>query len=445
MLLYALPLSTAAVVGFAILVAGAPRPYVGARLYGGPTEGATRLAWRLAVVEHYRGVEAPIVSGPVEVEVAFGGGRSATFRGTLDALGMAEASVEVPGGPLRQAPSVRVLREGDTLAEGRVWLSADEWLARARRRGGFVDVPGTGALEVRVALGRGALAVPFAEPIWIEVRRRSGDPIAGVEVHVEPEGMSLVRPAARDAVVTTDDQGRAEIVVAPREHAVALRVVAEHGGERGQWYATLPVVPGAIQTKLQGGRLRIESPVARDVAYYALLGERARLAGGPVMLEPDGRGGAVQLVALPPLPDGPLWAEASSEPELATEATVGWPLRLPQRPHGEPPRTLAVPDRLLLDGLPRGAAAEEARRDRARLIAGGYSLIALTLASLIVALRARRADTRLRAHLESAGAEQDSRDRIAQRRVGPVAVAVAVLCITLGFALIALLALYRLG
>jgi hypothetical protein len=444
--LYVLPFATAAVVGFALFVVGAQRPYVGARLYGGPTENAPRLSFRLEVVERYRGVEGPLTAdaGPFTVDARFQDGSSARWTGQLDSLGMASVTLEPPGGVVRGAAQVRVLRPGaEPIAEGQVWLPIAAWLARAERHGGWLDVPSKGELKVRVALARGALAVPFAEAIWIEVTR-GGRALAGAKLRVEPEGVRLVRPSARDTLIDTDAAGRVAIVVAPREHNVALSVVVEQAGARGEWYSRLPVVPGAYSVTLVDRRLRIESPVARDVAFFALLTDRARIAGGPVQLDPDGRGGAVQIVDVGPLPDQQIWAQVSSEPELASAATVGWPLRVPATPVGDPPNTFQVPDHLLLDGLGMGARAELQRRSKARAIAAGFTLIALLLASLIVIVRTRSADARLRAHLQAAGEQAASRDLIAQKRAG-ARVALAVLCIALGFAVIAMAALYGLS
>jgi hypothetical protein len=443
--LYVLPFATAAVVSYALFVAGAPRPYAGARLYGGPTEDAARLSWRLAVVERYRGVEGPLApdAGEFSVEAQFDDGSSARWTGKVDALGMAGVTIEPPTKRVRAPVRVRVSRGPETVAEGAVWLPVAQWLERAERHGGWLDVPSKGELSLRVAVARGALAVPFAEPVWIEVRRE-GKALAGAKLHVESEGLNLVQPSAKDALIDTDTAGRAAIVVAPLEHNVALSVVAEHGGARGEWYSRLPVVPGAFSATLQDGRLRIESPIVRERAFFALITERARLAGGPVLLEPDGRGGAVQLVDVGPLPDEQIWAEVSSEPELASTATVGWPLRVSRAPLGDPAHTFQVPDRLLLDGLGVGTRAESARRSQARAIAAGFTILALVLASLIVIVRTRRADSRLRAHLEAAGEEAASRDLIAQKRAG-ARIALAVLCIALGFAVIAMVALYRLS
>jgi hypothetical protein len=442
--LYALPFATAAVLSYALFVAGAPRPYAGARLYGGPTEEAARLSWRLAVVERYRGVESPVGAdaGEITVEARFDDGSRRRWTGMLDAQGMAGVTIEPPR-RVTAAPHVRVSRGAETLAEGRIWLPVAQWLAHAKRHGGWLDVPSTGELSIRVAAARGALAVPFADAVWIEVRR-GGEALAGAKLHVEPEGLNLIRPKQRELLLDTDAAGRVVIVVAPREHNVSLAVVAEHAGARAKWYGRLPVVPGAFSVRLQDGRLRIESPIVRDVAFFALITERERIAGGPVALEPDGRGGAVQLVEVGPLPDQQIWAQVSSEPELASQTTVGWPLRVPTFAREDPPSTFQVPDQLLLDGLGVGEGAEAARRSRARAIAAGFTILALILASLIVIVRARGADRRLRAHLDAAGAGAETRDLIAHQRAG-ARVALAVLCIALGFAVIALVALHRLS
>lgn len=438
--LYILPFATAAVVGFALFVVGAPRPFTGARLYGGSTDGVTRLSFRLAVADSYRGVEAPAEGGRVEVTAELAGGRRLAWSGELDALGSASVLFDVPGEPVSAPVSLRVVKDGRVLAEGRVWLSRDDWLSRANRRGGWYPVKSKGELAIRVAPERGAFAVPFAEALWVEVTR-DGKPAAGALVHIESEGLQSL---AKDEAIAVDAQGRLRLVVSPREHAVALRVVAEHEGARGEWYASLPIVPGAYAAILQHGALRIESPVLRERAYYALLSEHARLAGGAVRLDPDGRGGSVQLVELPRLPEGPLWAVVSSDPELSSDSTVGWPLRWPKSPHGDPPLTFEAPDRLLLDGMPLGERAETERRGSARAIAAGFTLLALLLASVIVVTRARRADVQLRAHLAAAGEGEESRDRIAEGRGGRV-ITLAVVCIALGFAVIALVALYRLS
>ena len=72
-----LPLATVLVVAFALFVVGAPRAYAGAQLYGGPTEAAPVLAWRLALVERFEEIERPLARKNVRVEAHLNDGRRA--------------------------------------------------------------------------------------------------------------------------------------------------------------------------------------------------------------------------------------------------------------------------------------------------------------------------------------------------------------------------------
>src|SRR6478609_4307660 len=60
-----LPVLTALVVGYAWLVAGAPRKLHGARVYGGPSEGVSALSLRVESVERDGEHEAPFWNGPL--------------------------------------------------------------------------------------------------------------------------------------------------------------------------------------------------------------------------------------------------------------------------------------------------------------------------------------------------------------------------------------------
>jgi hypothetical protein len=447
--LYALPLVTVAVIAFAIFVVGAPRSYTGARVLGGPTEGVSSLSLRVSVVERFAEVEEPADVGDVAVELELGDGRRAAAPGHTDARGMAALNVAIPGapvsGPIRLRVSApRARGRTVTLADSRVELSVADWTSRAREIGGWLSGNRKGALMVRVAPGRGVLAVPFASPLWIEVRDANG-PVARASLGFETDGIVRSKP---DAPVETDALGRASVSVTPREHAVALRVVAKtEAGAEGEWYGSLPVVAGAIEATLTSAGLRIESPIERDVAYWALLAPTSRLAGGPIVLEADGRGHSVAVVPLPSPPPGPAWVVVSGEPELDSASTVGWPLRVPasSSPSASPPIARSVPDRLLADGLGIGFAEEARRRSRARHLALGFTALAALLAVVLLLREGRRAAHVLDEHLREAGAEAEVVDAIAQRKSRWIGAVIALLCIAMGFAIVALVALYRIG
>ncbi len=437
--LFALPVLAVTVIAFALFVVGAPRAYSGVRLFGGPTDGAAQ-SFRAEAVERVGEVEGPAALLELELEFTSGDGRRASVREAVDALGMCSPRVALGGGgPIRVVASAITPRGKTPLGSGRIELGVAAWQAHARRSGGWLRGASKGELVLSAAPARGVLAVPFLERLMIEVRDAAGV-VAGAEITLEGEGLELEAGAPK-LLLISDPRGRAETRIAPREHTVAVRLVAKSGTRRGELYALLPVVPGAFSAELSAGQLRIHAPIAKDDAFYALIDERQRLAGGRAELAPDGRGGAVALVPLPPLPEGPLWAVVSGEAELDSAGTVGWPLRPDPR---EPAQTLTIPDQLLLDTLPQGFARDVARRRRAQWLAGTFTVLSILLASALLASRARRAQAALEEHLARAGAGLEGVERAASRGLG-LSLLIAGLCVALGFTIVALVALYRIG
>ncbi len=437
-LLYSLPVITVGVVGFATLVVGAPRPYWGARLHGGPVEGAPRLSWQLEVVERLGEAEVPAPVRRAQVDVTLPSGKTLTWQGAVDAGGLASVALEPdapPSGPVRvHVTSTEPVRR--ELGHGTVSLTKDSWLAGARRSGGWVEGKGSGALRLSVAPGRGVFAVPFYDPLWIQVRDEHGA-AAGVRVELSPDGLDV-----KGTNLVTDDHGRVRVDVAPREHVVALRVTARREGAEGSWFGALPVVPGALHARLRAGKLHIESPILHERAYFAILDESARLAGDSVALTPDARGGAAAILDAPDFGARRLWCVVSSESDLASPALVGWPLG--ESPLDAPPqRTFAVPDHLLLDGLLSGFRAEAERRGRARLIAAVFAVGAALLAAALMVLEARDARARLGRHLSAAGSNDADVARVSDSGRKPWVVAVGVLGVMLGFLFLALLSMMR--
>jgi hypothetical protein len=439
--LYALPLVTVGVVCFALYVVAAPRPYPGARVYGGATLGVEQVSFRVEVVERLEELEAPLVARPIRVEAELGAGPPAVWRGRLDALGMAHPYFRV------RAPSTRPARIRVTfddsaqpaLADGQVALDAPSWTKQARELGGWLNGRRSGSLHIDVAAAEGVFAIPFAGPVMLRVTRGE-QPVPGVALHVEGDGLVVVRPRAGQTE-TTDDGGRALAAVSPLEHVASLRVVAEaRSGERGTWYATLPILPGALHASLEQNRLRVASPIARDVAFFMLSDGRARLLSGSVPLAPDGRGGAVGSVDLPIARTRPLWAIVSSEAPLNSPGAVGWPLAA-DAAH-EPPHTWTVADALLLDGLMQGFAHDQRRKAHARQLAGGFSAGAALLIVLLLIGRVQSEDARLATHLAALLPDDAASQQLVRPRKA-WALAVAAVCIALGFMVVALVAMYR--
>lgn len=434
--LYSLPLVTTAVIAFAVFGVGAPRPYLGARVYGGPTRGASELSFRIAFIERFVEIEEPhpLDSGSFEVRLADGrrftlpvkSDPQAGFTGTL-----------AMGGPVGGPITVEVRGPTGLLASGEVDVAVESWRARTREFGGPLKGSERGELRVSVTPGRGAFAVPFVDPLFVDVTA-GGERVAGATVAVEADGAEVSQKP-----VPTDSRGRSSVRIAPQGHVVSLTVSVTRGSETGTWSGLLPVVAGALHAERDGRMLRVESPVEREFGYFALVAERSRLAGGVVPLTPTGRGGSAGTVELPALPEQPLWAVVSSEPELDSASTVGWPVSVGGASANEAPVARAVSDVLWLDGLSLGYRADLARRHKAQRLAWVFTLLAVALAAVLLVRESRRSARALDRHLQEAGAGEPLRDAMKHGRW--LTLALALLCVGMGFAVSLLVALYRIG
>lgn len=431
-ILLSLPVVTVLVVGLAVFVIGAPQSYRGARLWGGPSVGEASISARLQAVERLYDVERVLPGAPIDVEARAAGRILGRFRGTTDSAGFLEVLLPLAAA----APAdleLRVTLRGERLAAGTVALTRSQWLSGVRRRGAWVANSGGSGLRIRVHPGRGVFAVPFSDPVAIEVSTPRG-PAAGAQLLLRAEGTS--EPVGERAL-TTDPSGRAELMLTPREHVVALEIKASLEEQSARWYSTLPVVPGALHARREGTELVIEAPVPKEAAFYSIVTEHGRLSGGRVLLADDGRGGALAKVGWPSGIGTPAWAVVASEPDLNTVAAVGWPID-----SAVPTQTFDAREELWLDGLPQAYSVSLERPRRARLLAGAFAVLALALSVVLFTGRVRAADRALASHLRQAAEGEVDRFRVRQSLLGLVT---AALCIALGFVLVGLVSLARPG
>src|SRR5690606_19383539 len=128
------------------------------------------------------------------------------------------------------------------------------------------------------------------------------------------------------------------------EHVVSLELRATSDAAAGSWFSTLPVVPGAMQAEVDGGRLEVQSPIERDSAWYTWVSASERLGGGKLVLAPAPFGAAGGV----PLPfealEAATWVVISSEPDARSPSAVGWPL-------GRRTTTFDVAEANVLDGV----------------------------------------------------------------------------------------------
>ena len=428
----ALPVVTVLVVTYALLFAGVPREVVGARVYGGPTEGATLLALRVESVQREGEHERPNWSGPLELiaRTATNPPQVASIPSAVEGVADFQLRFAHPiRGPLGlelRGPS------GLLLAGGDVALDGARWATRARRRGGWIRGRPDGALVLSIAPERGAFVIGSPDPLVVRVER-AGKPVTGLRLAVSTQGARL--SDAED--LRTDARGRARFGFEPTELNPTLRVEAVTAdGERGLIDTGVPVVAGGFHALFNATGARVESGTPRSQAFYSVVSDSGRVTGGVVGLTPDARGGSVGVVMLPaPLPN-PAWLVLSSEIDQHTAAAIGWPLDVSV----EPAQTFDVPEVLLLDGLPAAFQREQDRRSRVRWLSAAFIALAFALSVVLLVVRVRAADRDISKHL-SDGLSPEAVARIAPRRL--LSLLVALLALALGFIALGLIVAAR--
>jgi hypothetical protein len=444
-----LPVLAVAVVGLVVLRLGKTHAVVGARLRGGPTEGAHTLSYRLELVERHGDAEHGVPGRRVSVEARLETGETMVWQGALDGEGAAAVSLS-PRSAIAAGRSgisgpvgLRVTASGavEPIAEARVLVTRARWAGTARRRGGWVEGPEVNGLRVRAAAAHGAFAVPFADPLLVDARRARG-PFAGT---ITCECDSAGEKAPR-LIYSSPGALPARALVRPLEHATSVPLVArDRDGTTALLDVTLAVVPGALHAELVAEGVRVESPILRDRAYVAVVTETDRLVGGTVVLHGTDRGTAEGVLTVRLPPQGPLWAVVSSEPDMGSAALVGWPLRdaerAPDLASSAPPTTFDVADVLVVDSVGDKVRRELGRARRVRVLAALFAALAILLSAVLVARRARTAQAALEAHLAASGTDAETTTKVATPDGGAAGlVVVAVLCLVLAATLVGVFA-----
>lgn len=403
-----------------------------ARVYGGPAGPDDVLAWRVSVVERHRGFYEPARHRALHVTVERQGA-STSLPGRSDDQGNWEARIQVPAGT---ATEVNVFIQDATrvLAKGTVPLVPPSWATSFQTLPVVVAGHGRGDIELKASLARGMAAAAFPAELLIDAR-----------THNEPAAFALVRASGEGAELPsaplhTDSQGRARLPLTPTHHAPRVELHASlPSGAAGWLEAPVPVVAGAMWIDPEAasqGVLSVVSPVANRVAYVTVFSSRARLFGASVPLDRDPAGNWHGSVALPVLPDEPLWALASpDEPGQGhEESLVAWPLLH----HPEPAPAARIKTPLLLDGMPE--ALSVVRRNA--LMKRMWVMVALAAGALIEAAlllwRAARAGRELEELLAS---QADLQEALVQRIAGSpgywLKLVAACLVVALGFGAVA--------
>jgi hypothetical protein len=317
------PVAAMATVGVGLEL-GARRSACAALVYGAPrANGASALAWQIAVASEDHGLREPAVGADVDV-VGRAAGRSATWRGKTNADGVVEASLELPAG----APvTLEVRSAGALLAQGEATPQpstptagpATAWAPFARREG---------AIVIDVAVLGERVAPSFPATLWVRAQDAATHaPVAGADVAPQSDAsLSSFTVHAR-----TDSRGWAEIIVTPAGLAVSLAVDA-HGtdGRAGTWIGGLVASPGAAELATrprwspdEAVEIAVLAPPTRSMAYVEIDDAKGRAWATSIGLTLGPTLGAAGDANGPKLAPGLYWAVASDDPIAASALGAG--------------------------------------------------------------------------------------------------------------------------
>lgn len=431
----------------------------GAPIGMAPPGGKPRLAWQVLTYLDDRGVRETVAMPGLHA-VARSKGAEARWDGASNEDGIAEIALELPEAKTGDPIDLEIRVDGDRepLASGAVtWVAVPKESADARSVPTVRPTSRSGAMSLDVVVEGGRLVVGFPTPLWVRTKLPDGARTR-VAVDASPEpGLVFDREHAASC-----DDGWAEFSARAMAHVTGSGFRAHVPSDphvEGTWFGALPVAAGAFFVSaprvMPAGAPNLAvlvAPNPRKVVYAEVDDERGRVFASalPVEMDPTDTIPRARF-EIPPLASGLHWLTVSGEPRGA-ERLAGAAIAKPffvgasndvdvEKPCSIGPwlashQASGFPRWIALDGLPARSRANRGRHFAGLLIAGVSLLAAGLLEVLLLTAAAREA--RVAMQLAELDDEDPEARRITAKPPGG-GLAVAVLVVLLGFALLAAL------
>lgn len=459
------------VIGLRVGAKGAVRA---ATVWGAPpgktADGATTHAWQVVTFVDDRGVREAVRARGLTLTATRSDGKSATFHGDTNEDGVAEVGLALDAAP-GTSLHVVVTAPGERLplAEGDVRVPSGPFGPGAGPGAGERAAPSrptkrTGGLTVDLFVADERLVVGQGVPVVAKITDDHGHPVDGAEVSVTPEPGLDAKPFTR-----TCREGYAFGELIALFHTVGLQVSAKAtDGREGTLFAALPVAHGANLVEAPRDvasmpfSVTVRAPATRDVAYVEIDSAEGRVFGTTLVLRPDRFGPSATFQA-PALPPGRYWLVTSGDPrgaERIQDSTVARAFRVHAGPEADAPKR-SCEERAdlamhrgsgfvrteLLDGLP-SRRRDDTLRERIGVGMGLAGLLAAAVIEVMLALAAVREareaiDHAVREAEDADGEAEHSEASAMTRRGSAGSVIVGLAVVVLGFALLAVLLVWK--
>ncbi|AKU96734.1 hypothetical protein AKJ09_03398 [Labilithrix luteola] len=424
-----------------------------------PPGGKARLAWQVLTYLDDRGVRETIAMQGLHV-IGRSKGAEARWDGASNEDGIAEIALELPdlktGDPVDL--EIRVDGDSEPLASGTVAWHDVAWARSEPNHVAAVrPTSRSGTMNLDVVIEGGRLVVGFPTPLWVRSKLPAGAH-GRVTVDASPEpGLVFDRES-----VTSCEDGWAEFSARAMAHVTGGSFHARALGDpnvEGKWFGALPVAPGAffvsVPRVMPAGTPNLAvlvAPNPRKVVYAEVDDVHGRVIAAALPVETDPTDTIPRArFELPPLASGLHWLVVSGEPRGAEHlagAAIARPFFVGTSNEVDVQNACSIgpwlasheatgfPRWIALDGLPARSRANRGRHFAGLLIAGVSLLAAGLLEVLLLTAAAREARVAMQL------AELDELDPEAKRVTAKPpggGLAVAVLVVLLGFALLAAL------
>lgn len=363
-----------------------------AKIYAGPTDQPGPLIWRVAAKRGSPDRPQP-AQAKLTLSARFAQGSTVAREFSTDSDGGAWVTLERPAAG-QLGPIAVTLSEGPfVLASGTVNVTKQHWLAGQRNEGGWCSGHSEGNVTLKVGVIDGVIlhAVPASMVVALS---KDGRALPRQPFSVQIDGGIVEGSEEREwALLVSDERGLGHFSLRSTDMAAVLTVSLPQPNA-SRFVGALPIRAGGLHVDRRGDALVISNMVGQAQATVGLLTVNGLVDVRTVQLAANSFRTSATL-NYSRWPASPFWAMVSSETELDTGNTIGWPM-LADPDRIEAHASHVVPNLLVLDGYRTVTRRLQRQRHRAWYTSCAALLFVAALLAWVIIRSNRRNQAQVR-------------------------------------------------